>query len=189
MGIFKAETEEAASEWSRSNPHGARGRIMAIYIDTNVFYNAYCPIEDRLAADWLLKQIEAEFPGITSEWTIAEMFRAFKKQVNLDRIGEKDAQIALDLFLSQIGEYAQKEKLILVPVKMILIMASRKFIFSQNLYAADAIHIACATNVKVDAFITFDSDFKKLTKIPILNPSDDKFKDSIKKLKVKYLKK
>jgi len=53
---------------------------MPIYIDTNVFYNAYCPNEERFAADWLLKQLIPEFPGITSEWTIAEMFRALKKQ-------------------------------------------------------------------------------------------------------------
>ena len=52
---------------------------MPIYIDANVFYNAYCPIEERITADWLLKQVSSEFIGITSEWTIAEIFRAFKK--------------------------------------------------------------------------------------------------------------
>jgi len=162
---------------------------MPIYIDTNVFYNAYCPIEDRFAADWVLKQMDPEFPGITSEWTIAEMFRAFKKQVNLERIEDRDAQIIIDLFLSELSEYAQKKKIILIPVKKVLIMTSRTLIFTQNLYAADAIHVACATEMKVDAFITFDSNFKKLKTIPILNPSNDKFQDSINQIKAKYLEK
>lgn len=162
---------------------------MPIYIDTNVFYNAYCPIEDRFAADWLLKQIDPDFPGITSEWTISEIFRAFKKQVNLKRIEERDAQITIDLFLSELGESIQKKKIILIPVKMGLIMASRTLIFTQNLYAADAIHVASAREMKVDAFITFDSNFKKLKTIPILNPSNDIFQDSILQLKANYFKK
>ena len=162
---------------------------MPVYIDTNVFYNAYCPIEDRFAADWLLKQIEPRFPGITSEWTIAEMFRAFKKQVNLERIEDQDAQIAIDLFLSELGEYTQNKKLILIPVKILLIMTSRTFIFTQNLYAADAIHVASAIEMNVDAFITFDSNFKKLKTIPIYNPSDDKFQDVIHQIKAQSLEK
>lgn len=162
---------------------------MPIYIDTNVFYNAYCPIEDRFASDWLLKQISSEFPGITSEWTIAEMFRAFKKQVNLERIEEHVARIAVDLFLSEIGEYSQKNKLILIPPKFSLIMASRPLIFNQNLYAADAIHAITATKMKVDAFITFDSDFAKLVNIPILNPAHDDFQNSITLIKTRHIKK
>ena len=117
------------------------------------------------------------------------MFRAFKKQVNLERIEDRDAQIAIDLFLSELGEYTQKKIIILIPVKKVLIMASRTIIFTQNLYAADAIHVACATEMKVDAFITFDSNFKKLKTIPILNPSNDKFQDSINQIKAKYLEK
>ena len=156
---------------------------MAIYLDTNVFYNAYCPTEDRFIADWLLNQLSSEFQGITSEWTIAEIFRAFKKQVNLDRIKEQDAQIALDLFLSEIGEYSQKKKLILIPVKMAYIMNARSLIFKRNLYAADAIHAMTAKQMEVDVFISFDRDFKKLKFIPVLNPSEENFKEEISKIK------
>ncbi len=161
--------------------------MMPIYIDTNVFYNAYCPIKERFTADWLLKQISSEFPGITSEWTIAEIFRAFKKQVNLERIEEHDAEITVNLFLSEIGEYSQKNKLILIPAKYSLIMASRPMIFTQNLYAADAIHAITAIQMKVDAFITYDSHFAKLKNIPILNPSVDNFQNSITQIKAKYI--
>ncbi|TFG23203.1 MAG: PIN domain-containing protein [Promethearchaeota archaeon] len=159
---------------------------MPIYIDTNVFYNAYCPIEDRITADWLLKQISSEFIGITSEWTIAEIFRAFKKQVNLKRIEQHDAEIVTDLFLSEIGEYSQKKKLILIPAKYSLIMATRPMIFTQNLYAADAIHAITAIQMKVDAFITYDSHFTKLKNIPILNPSQINFQNAIIQIKSKY---
>ena len=158
---------------------------MPIYIDTNVFYNAYCPIEDRIAADWLLNQISSEFTGLTSEWTIAEMFRAFKKQVNLKSIENQDAEIALNLFLSEIGEYSQKKKLLLIPVKMSFIIAARPLIFNQNLYAADAIHAVTAIKMNVDAFITFDSDFNKLKKIPVINPKQANFQELIIDLKEK----
>lgn len=161
---------------------------MPIYLDTNVFYNAYCPIEDRFAADWLLNQISSEFPGITSEWTIAEMFRAFKKQVNLKSIENRDAQVALNLFLSEIGEYSQKKKLLLIPVKMSFIMAARPMIFNRNLYAADAIHAVTAVKMVVDAFITFDGDFNKLKEIPVLNPKNAGFQNLIAELKEKYQK-
>ncbi|MHA1725055.1 MAG: type II toxin-antitoxin system VapC family toxin [Promethearchaeota archaeon] len=162
---------------------------MSIYIDTNVFYTAYCPIEERVVADWLLKQLEPKFFGITSEWTIIEMFRALNKQVNLGRFEEEDAQITIDLFLTDIGEYSQKKKLILVPVKKTYILNSRKIIFTNNLYATDAIHLVTAIEMKVDVFITFDNDFKKLKKLPILNPSDKNFKNDLIKIKSKYIKK
>jgi predicted nucleic acid-binding protein len=161
---------------------------MPIYIDTNVFYNAYCPIEERFIADWLLNQLSSEFQGITSEWTIIEIFRAFKKQVNLERIEQHDAQIAIDLFLSEIVEYSQKKKLVLIPVKMSYIMAARPLIFDQNLYASDAIHAITAIQMNTEAFITFDSDFDKLEKIPILNPKKDHFQNSITQLKANYIK-
>lgn len=159
---------------------------MPLYLDTNVFYNAYCPIEDRIVADWLLNQISSEFPGITSEWTIAEMFRAFKKQVNLKSIDKHDAQVALNLFLSEIGEYSQKKKLLLIPVKMSYIMAARLMIFNRNLYASDAIHAVTAVQTGVDAFITFDRDFNKLKEIPVLNPKNADFKNLIVEFKKKY---
>ncbi len=162
---------------------------MPLYLDTNVFYNAYCPVEDNIGAEWILKQISVEFPAITSEWTVAEMFRAFKKQVNLERIEENDARIVLDLFLCEIGELSQKGILILIPVKMSLIMASRQLIFSQNLYASDAIHALIAKQAKVDAFITFDGDFNvDLGGIPILNPAQKQTQDIISQLKIKYIK-
>ncbi|MHA1293024.1 MAG: type II toxin-antitoxin system VapC family toxin [Promethearchaeota archaeon] len=156
---------------------------MPIYLDTNVFYTAYCPIEDRIIADWLLSQLSPKFQGVTSEWTIAEIFRAFKKQVNLERIDDKDAQVAIDLFLSEIGECSQKGTLILAPVKMAYIMNARSMIFKRNLYAADAIHAVTAKKMNVDAFITFDKDFRKFKSIPVLNPSADDFKERINSLK------
>ncbi|MBN1799909.1 MAG: type II toxin-antitoxin system VapC family toxin [Candidatus Lokiarchaeota archaeon] len=153
---------------------------MVMYLDTNVFYNAYCPIEDRIEADWILNQLSSEFQGLTSEWTIVEMFRAFKKQVNLDRIEEKDAQIALNLFLSEIGEYSQKKQIILVPVKMAFIVAARPIIFERNLYAADAIHVITAIQSKASVFITFDKDFEKFESIPVLNPNQSNFRQEVK---------
>ena len=159
---------------------------MTLYLDTNVFYHAYCPIEDASIVDWLFSQVHTDFPAITSEWCLIEMFRAFKKQVNLGTIAEKDAELALDYFLSDIGEMAKKKILVIVPVTFTHIIASRELIFASNLYAADALHAITAQRLKTKAFITFDSDFKaNLGTMPIFNPSSKEFKSAIEKLKTK----
>ena len=150
---------------------------MGAYLDTNVFYNAYCPVENNALADWILDQLTPKFQGVTCEWTILEMFRALKKQVNLDKIEEKTAQVALDFFLSEIGEMTKENVLEIIPVTRSAIMASRKQIFEYNLYAADALHATIALASQVQLFITFDGDFRgNLHTIPILNPSDPGFK-------------
>ncbi|HUU78671.1 MAG TPA: PIN domain-containing protein [candidate division Zixibacteria bacterium] len=153
---------------------------MSLYLDTNVFYNAYCPVENASIVDWLFTQLHLDFPAFTSEWCLIEMFRAFKKQVNLGTIAEKDAEIALDYFLSDIGEMVKNKTLTLIPVTQTLIIASRELIFTNNLYAADALHAATAMKLETQAFITFDSDFKaSLGDIPIINPSTNNFKSKI----------
>ena len=157
--------------------------MMGVYLDTNIFYNAYCPVENNALADWLLNQLTPKFQGVTCEWTILEMFRALKKQVNLEKIEEKAAKIALDFFLSELGEMAEEKVLKIIPVTRSAIMASRKQIFDHNLYAADALHAAIALASQVKLFITFDSDFRgNLGTIPILNPLDPEFKEKIIKV-------
>jgi predicted nucleic acid-binding protein len=154
--------------------------MMGVYLDTNIFYNAYCPVENNALADWLLNQLTPRFQGVTCEWTILEMFRALKKQINLETIEEKAAKIALDFFLSELGEMVEEKILAIIPVTRSAIMASRKQIFEYNLYAADALHAAIALASQVKLFITFDSDFRgNLENIPILNPLDPEFKEKI----------
>ena len=157
---------------------------MGVYLDTNIFYNAYCPVESNALADWVLNQLTPKLQGITCEWTILEMFRALKKQVNLGTIGEQAAKVALDFFLSELGELSEEKKLKIVPVTRSAIMASRKQIFEQNLYAADALHATTALASQTQLFITFDSDFRgNLESIPILNPADSDFKDKFNAIK------
>ncbi len=159
---------------------------MSLYLDTNVFYHAYCPIEDQERADWLLKQLTKEFQGVTCEWAIIEMFRALKKQANLGTIEEKDAKLVIEFFLSEIGEMCLRKRIILVPVTQAALMAAKKQIFENNLYAADALHTVIAIQSNVLNFITFDSDFKgNLGTIPILSPNLESFKENILQLKNK----
>jgi predicted nucleic acid-binding protein len=156
---------------------------MTLYLDTNVFYHAYCPIENASLVDWLFSKVHPDFPAITSEWCLIEMFRAFKKQVNLGTISENNAELAIDFFLSDVGEMVKKKHLLLVPVSHALITASREHIFASNLYAADALHASTALKYQACAFITFDSDFKaNLKSMPIFNPSSPNFKASISNL-------
>jgi len=115
---------------------------MNIYLDTNVFYNAFSPVEEADRADYVLEHLSRRIFGVTSEWTIAEMFRAYKKQVNLGVIDTATANIAIDFFVAEINKMVVEEKLQLVPVKSNLIYSTRTKIFENNLYAADAIHVA-----------------------------------------------
>ena len=154
---------------------------MQFYLDTNIFYHAYCPVENGAIIDWLFENLSPKFQGITSEWAIIEMFRALKKQANLGIIEEKDANLALDFFLVEIGQMVQDEKIILKPVSFKSIILARELIFTYNLYAADAIHGTTAIQSNVNAFISTDSDFKyDLGSIPIINPLETNFKEKIK---------
>ena len=154
--------------------------MTGVYLDTNIFYNAYCPVENNVLADWLINQLTPQFQGVTCEWTILEMFRALKKQVNLEKIAEKDAKLALDFFLAELGEMNEEKILRLVPVTRSAIIASRKIIFANNLYAADAIHASIALTSQVELFISFDSDYRaNLGSIPILSPLDSHFKSTL----------
>ncbi|MFQ6125261.1 MAG: type II toxin-antitoxin system VapC family toxin [Candidatus Heimdallarchaeota archaeon] len=156
---------------------------MLFYLDTNVFYHAYCPVEDSSSVEWLFSQFSKICQGITCEWTILEMFRAFKKQVNLGVINEKDAQIALDFFIADISEMSKKSVLQLIPITMTAIITTRKLIFSYNLFAADALHATIAINSQVNAFITYDENFKvDLDEIPILNPQKESFRSKIEEI-------
>lgn len=111
------------------------------------------------------------------------MFRAFKKQVNLGVINEKDAQIALDFFIADISEMSKKSVLQLIPITMTAIITTRKLIFSYNLFAADALHATIAINSQVNAFITYDENFKvDLDEIPILNPQKESFRSKIEEI-------
>jgi len=131
----------------------------------------------------LFSQFSKTIQGLTCDWTIIEMFRAFKKQVNLGVIDTKDAQVALDFFLVDITEQSKKTTLILTPVTMAAIIAARKQIFSNNLYAADALHATVAINSQVKGFITLDKDFKaNLDSIPVLNPKKESFKTTFKQI-------
>ncbi len=152
------------------------------YLDTNIFYHAYCPTEANEDVDWLLEQLNPSFQGITSEWTIAEMFRAMKKQVNLDIIEETDAQLVIDFFLTELGEMIANQQLQVMPVTMEVIMMARKFIFSMNLYAADAVHLATAIKNETRCFITLDGDFPVRSDILLLNPMNGSFRSQFVQL-------
>jgi predicted nucleic acid-binding protein len=159
---------------------------MVFYIDTSVFYHAYSPIEHAELADWVLDRISPSMPACTSEWTIVEMFRAFKKQVNLKKLVEEDAQKIIDHFLAEIHEWQQIKALFLIPVEFSNIIEARDIIFGNNLYAADAIHFLSAIKMKATAFLTFDKDFHAdLKGIAIINQNTKDFQEKIDSLRLK----
>jgi predicted nucleic acid-binding protein len=153
---------------------------MSLYLDANIFYHRYCPIEYAEEVDWLFDQLQPNFPGVSSEWSIPEMFRAFKKQVNLETISADEADYALNFFLTDIGQLTQAGILQFIPVKSSFLMESREQIFGRNLYAADTLHAITCQFTNAKAFITFDSDFKgNLGGIPIINPNQEDYHQKV----------
>lgn len=135
-----------------------------IYLDTSVFYHAYCPFEDSKSSDWILDELLVQYHGITSEWTIIEMFRALKKQVNLVRLTEDAATTTLDFFLSEIFDIAKRSQLELIPASLADIIAARAHIFSSNLSGADSLHWQVALASRAKVFVSFDSHFEDISK-------------------------
>jgi predicted nucleic acid-binding protein len=160
---------------------------MAIYLDTNIFYYAYCPVEKSEEIDWLFAQLKPDFYAIASEWIIIEMYRALKKQVNQKTIDDAEAQVMIDYFMTDINEMKEKSYLKLIPVTIDLLIKGRIPIFKYNLYAADAIHLMTAKEWKVDAFISFDTDFQRhLENIKVISPKSEDFKTEIRAISKKY---
>jgi predicted nucleic acid-binding protein len=163
--------------------------MIKLYLDTNVFFNAYCPGEKNDIADWIFELLKPEdkgdFMGITCELSVAELFRAMKKQVNLGVIDEQVAQTVVDFAIADIGEMVRERRLVLVPITYSRIIEARSFIFGYNLYASDAIYAAVALQSGVACFITFDSDFKEyLFDTPVLSANSDDFKEGVECLLV-----
>ncbi len=153
-----------------------------IYLDTPIFYHAYCPFEDSKASDWILDELVADYSGIASEWVIIEMARAMKKQVNLNSLLEDAAATTLDFFLSEIFDMEKGGQLSLIPVSLADIIGARTHIFSSNLYGADALHWEVALKAQVKAFITFDSHFEEISKkqgLYLGDPRDSNFQEKI----------
>ena len=141
-------------------------------------------MEDSKKADQVISELNDRVIGITSEWTLLEMFRAFKKQVNLHILEEEDAKVAVEFFLTDITELVQKNVLKIIPITRELIISSRQLIFKYNLYVADALHAMTTLKNQVSAFITFDSDFKAVNDhIPVINPKNSNIKDVSQLLK------
>ena len=141
-------------------------------------------LDESEICDWILEQLDSNFVGITSEWTIIEMFRAFKKQVNLGVIDEYEASTALTYFLAELGDYERNGKLITLPVTRKAIFGGKKLIFEKNIYSADALHLYQAIDNEVSCFLTFDNTLlSRITELNMINPLLENFKELIISLK------
>lgn len=83
---------------------------MRLYFDTNLFYYRYCPSENSEMIDNIVDRLTSDDIIVTCEIMIAEMFRAFKKQANLDVIEKSDMEMAVNFFLSDIKKLEREKK-------------------------------------------------------------------------------
>lgn len=148
-----------------------------MYLDTSVFFNAYFPTDESDKAEDILNLLSPSLQGITSEWMIVEMFRVINKQKNLENIDEELAQTISAFFLADIEQLQVENKLRLLPVQKSYIMQTERLIATYNLYAADAVHLATAMHASSQFFISFDSDFNRISELKVINPLYDSVAD------------
>lgn len=111
---------------------------MKFYLDTNIFYYRYCPIENSKCIDPIFEEIRQShlqkrtFQLISNEIILSEMFRALKKQVNLEVIDLDVAEVALDFFIADIEELIHDGDLVLMLSSKTYLMKTQKLIFRQK---------------------------------------------------------
>lgn len=157
---------------------------MRIYLDATVFYQTYAPHENSRTEDWIMDDLIPEFGGLTSQWTLLEVARALKKQVNLELLLESDARKLMDVLLVDMLEMQSADILLLEPISLADIINSRQLIDELNLYAADALHYHTARSRKATVLVSHDAHLLRHStqQLPILCPKTTNFETEITRL-------
>lgn len=138
---------------------------MNLYLDSSVLVKLYKEEKDSAIMDEVVHKIDrGEWKGFSSKWSFLEIARALKKDKKPKEI------IAVDL------EDLRSHKINFLPLSDALIPKAEELIKENNLYAADAFHIASFLLIKkADVFLCDDKHFDRLREVvPIMRPSEIK---------------
>ncbi|NOZ77079.1 MAG: type II toxin-antitoxin system VapC family toxin [Euryarchaeota archaeon] len=136
---------------------------MRLYLDSSVLVKLYKEEDESELMDRVVQRIDSgKWKGFSSKWSLLEIARALKK----DR-KPKDI-ITVDL------EDLRSHKIKFISIDDNQISKAMDLIKGNNLYAADALHIATFKSIKkADLFLCDDRHFDRLREaVPVKRPSD-----------------
>jgi predicted nucleic acid-binding protein len=133
-----------------------------IGLDTNFFMAIFLREEEKLDASARVLQLVADgvLTAIVSTITLVEIATLFCQKQEIER-----AKKAVEVVVSM-----QNTIFVDITAEIALPVANIKV--SEKLSIADAMILAAAVEMSADAFLTFDSDFKKVTKIACMTPDE-----------------
>lgn len=133
-----------------------------IGLDTNFFMAIFLQEEEKLDASAKVLRMIADgvLTAIVSTITLVEIATLFRQKQEIER-----AKKAVEAVVAM-----QNTIFVCITTEIALSVANIKV--SEKLSIADAMILAAAIEMSADAFLTFDSDFKKVTKIACMTPDE-----------------
>jgi len=133
-----------------------------IGLDTNFFMAVFLQEDEKLdAAARVLEMIaDGILTAIVSAITLVEIATLFCQKSEIER-GQKAVELI-----------ASMQNTIFVDVTTEIAFRVARLKVSEKLSMADAIILAAAVELSADAFLTFDSDFKKVKKMACMTPDE-----------------
>ena len=139
--------------------------MITLYLEPSALFKAYIPEKGSENIEYVLSNLGIRFVGLTSRWTILEIIRGFVKRKNLGELTIDELNEIIAFFLDDIDRLATARKLKIVEVTKSIIDKAIDLVASENLYAADAIHVRTAELHKAKAILTDDIHVKRLSKV------------------------
>ncbi len=133
-----------------------------IGLDTNFFMAIFLQEEEKLDASARVLRMIADgvLTAIVSTITLVEIATLFCQKQEIER-----AKKAIEVVVSM-------QNTIFVDITTEIALSIANIKVSEKLSIADAMILATAVEMSADAFLTFDSDFKKVTKIACMMPDE-----------------
>jgi len=159
---------------------------MIAYLEPSALFKCYWEEEGSENVEWVLAQLDEHNKGETSIWTLLEITRGFIKRANLGEISYDEAGDAINFFLADMRDLERKKKIKIVGITKGIVNRALVIMRERNLYAADSMHVATASNTNADAMLVDDRHFEKFYEIEgvkVLNVADDAFRDLFAEIK------
>lgn len=158
---------------------------MKIYLEASALFKGYYPEEGSDEVDFILEKLDGkEYVGVTSIWSLCEVTRAFRKKVSEKILSDEKARNSVEFFLADLKELEIRRKLLISKIERRIVDLSRRYIWHDNLYCSDAVHVATYFDTKGEYFVAEDKHFLRFSKIKglkLIDPTTEEGKNLLKK--------
>lgn len=130
-----------------------------VYLDSSAIVKRYVEERGTETVDSIFKEAEAGAVELHfSAWNVGEVAAAFDKY---ERRGAINGKQTYAIFLNETARLNRFGTLAIVPLTLSLVSSSIKYIFTYDLYAADAIQLASSKESSCGKFLTADSRLRE----------------------------